>query len=564
MSINIENPTAIALNERGARTAVALGLQVTIGKPAEFLDEHWTSGQPLVLVMALPIVVRLLARRTLLKSEDPAIVVVDESGQFIISVLGGHKGANRLASELAKRGGGAAVITTPSDYSSVAAIDGLTGFIAQGDIAKLIESMLEGATPAIRKDIAWPSPIKFSHGDGPAKIVISDRISALESSASLSVQLIPPSLVVGVGCSSEASVEDVSNLISMACLKHDLDPRAISLMATVDTRASHPSLRGQNIPLLSFRSEELAAVAAPNPSDEVNSYVGTPSVCEAAALLASGSSELLVPKTKNAVATVAIARRQARGHLRLVGLGPGTPMLRTPAAVQALANSEIVIGYSPYVDQCQELLSSHQLVIRSPIGEESERAGRAIRYALEGRPVALVCSGDPEVYAMASITLEKLEALHEKLQTSPYPGLIDLSVVPGITAGLGGGALLGAPLGHDHAYISLSDLLTPWRTVEKRLRAFGEADVVTVIYNPKSQGRKWQLPRAIEILASYRPSSTPVAIVKNVGRAGQQKKIYTIADFDSADADMTSLVIVGSATTRRFGDYILTPRGYEI
>lgn len=562
--MEIANPLAIALNERGAKTAVRMGLRVEIGKPGQIIDDHWSPDAALVLVMALPIVVRLLAKRDLSKEGDPVVVAVDESGRFVIPVLGGHRGANRLAAELASRNGGTAVVTTSSELAGVAAVDGLSGFAAEGDVAKLIESMLEGRTPIIRHEIEWPAPIHLRNGIGPAQVIISDTKSCLKGSRPPTVQLIPPSLVVGVGCSSKASAEEVSLLIESVCLENDLDPRAIAKLATIDTRADHPALVGQHIPIVSFSSAQLASTDVPNSSAEVESFVGTPSVCEAAALLASRSPTLLVAKTKSLVATVAIARRCPKGTLKLVGLGPGTPMMRTPAAVEAIVNSEVIIGYEPYVEQCKELLSPHQLIIRSPIGSEDQRARSALEYASQGRSVAIVCSGDPEVFAMASITFEILESRCREMGIPSPENLLELAVIPGITAGLGGGALLGAPLGHDHAYLSLSDLLTPWDTIEKRIHAFGEADVVILIYNPKSKGRTWQLPKAIEILSSYRPGTTPVAVVRNVGRDAETKEIFSLESFDAREVDMSSLVIVGSSTTRRVGSYLFTPRGYEI
>ncbi len=564
MKREFANPIAIALNERGAKTAARMGLRVEIGKPGQIIDDHWSRDSALVLVMALPIVVRLLAKRELSKDCDPVIVAVDESGRFVIPVLGGHKGANRLAAELASRNGGTAVITTSSEVAGVAAVDGSSGFAAEGDIAKLIESMLEGRTPIIQNEIDWPAPIHLRNGIGPSLVIISDRKSCLNECRPPTVQLIPPSLVVGVGCSSEASAEEVSLLIESVCLENDLERRAIAELATIDTRADHPALVGQQLPIVSFSSAQLASIEVPTPSAEVQSFVDTPSVCEAAALLASGSPTLLVTKTKSRVATIAIARRRPKGTLKLVGLGPGTPMMRTPAAVEAIVNSEVIIGYKPYVEQCKELLSPRQLIIRSPIGSEDDRARSALEHASQGRSVAIVCSGDPEVFAMASITFEMLESLCSEMGISSPEEFVELAVIPGITAGLGGGALLGAPLGNDHAYLSLSDLLTPWDTIEKRIHAFGEADVVILIYNPQSKSRTWQLPKAIEILSSYRPRNTPVAVVRNVGRDAETKEIFSLESFDAKKVDMSSLVIVGSSTTRQVGSYLFTPRGYEI
>lgn len=561
MNSTLMNIIAIALNDRGAKTAVGMGLPVEVGKPSEILEGHWNSGKSIVLVMALPIVVRLLAKRELEKSHDPVIVACDEKAQFMIPVLGGHRGANRLAAELASRAGATAVLTTASELSDIPAIDGLSGFAAVGDIAGTIESMLEGNEPRVQSEIEWPAPIRLSGGSGPAVVTISDAVPGVQQP--LGVQLIPPSLVLGIGCSSDADESDVRSLVLEALSRNSLDHRAVARVATVDARKSHPAIAALGYPIDSYPASSLDQVAVPSPSEIVEFHMGTGSVAEAAAILGTGMGELVVPKQKNRRATVAIARQRARGTIRLVGLGPGDAMWRTPAAVQAVISSEVVIGYDPYISQCTELLSPNQLVVRSPIGDEIARAQSALSYAIEGRSVALVCSGDPEIYAMASITLEVIESAADA--NHALPALLPrLEVVPGITAALGGGAMLGAPLGHDHAYLSLSDLLTPWKTIEKRIHAFGEADVTIVVYNPQSRTRIWQLPAALEILKSYRPPSTPVAVVRNAGRTDSSTKIFTLEEFDPVSVDMTSLVVFGSSTTRRFGNFLITPRGYPV
>lgn len=565
---NANNPitdiTAIALNERGANTAVKLGLPVEIGKPNTLLDSHWQPNKSLVLVMALPIAVRLLAKRALEKHSDPIVLVMDEAGKFIIPVLGGHRGANVMAKELASRAQGTPVVTTASDIAGIGAIDALSGFVATGDIAKLIDLMLDGNDPIIEQNVDWPGPVQLTNGTGPAKVIISDARLDLSSLSEPTVQLIPPSLVVGIGCSSDASERDVEDLIATTFDTNRLDRRAVAKIATIEQRKNHPALLAQNIPIEAFHPEVLKNVLVPNGSVSVESFVGTSSVCEAGALLSSDSGELIVSKVKNSKVTLAVARRKAKGHLKLVGLGPGTSMMRTPQAVEAIVTSEVVIGYRPYVTQCSDLLSPNQHIIRSPIGQEVKRAEDAIEFAMNGRSVAIVCSGDPEVFAMASVTFEALAAYCAEKQIASFENHLKITIVPGITAGLGGGALVGAPLGHDHAYLSLSDLLTPWEVIEKRINAFGMADVVVIIYNPQSLTRTWQLPKAIELLSQYRPKDTPLAVVRNVGREDETKSIFYLGDFDPTLVDMNSLVIVGSSATKNFNGYLFTPRGYKV
>ncbi|MDQ3569720.1 MAG: precorrin-3B C(17)-methyltransferase, partial [Actinomycetota bacterium] len=247
-------------------------------------------------------------------------------------------------------------------------------------------------------------------------------------------------------------------------------------------------------------------------------------------------------------------RARPAGRVVVVGLGPGHPRHRTPAAAAAVRSADVVIGYGPYVDQAGDLLGSHQQVGRSAIGEELERAGRALELAGAGRCVALVCSGDAGIYAMASIVLEMAEGV--------APG-VAVDVVPGVTAALASAAALGAPLGHDHAVVSLSDLLTPWEVIERRLRAAAEADLVVALYNPRSTARTWQLGAAQRILLEHRKPETPVGVVSDVGRPGQCVRLTTLDDLDATEVDMRTCVIVGSTTTTVAGGRMVTPRGYE-
>lgn len=565
MKIDTTNIHTLALNERGAKTAIQLGLTTEIGPPGLFLDEHWNSANIIVLVMALPIVMRLLSKRNLKKGADPVVIAVDESGTFVIPVLGGHRGANRLAKELAARINSIPVVTTASEHSGIPAVDGISGFTTIGDAASLIELMLEGYHPAIQNELDWPMPINLENGQGPGTIIISDLLLELPTDKeSPTVQLIPPSLVIGIGCSTSATEADVKDLIASTFSKFNLHPLAVAKIATIDKRKEHPAIVNQNINVESFAADQLNEVEVVNGSAEVETFVGTKSVSEAAALLASHHGKLIVHKHKNSKATIAIARQRPKGSISLVGLGPGSAMMRTPQAVEAIISAEVVIGYTPYVNQCKELLAPHQMLVRSPIGNEVDRATQAIQYALAGRKCTIVCSGDPEVFAMASITFETLAEYSKASNWNSFDEIIDVSVVPGITAALAGGASLGAPLGHDHAYLSLSDLLTPWETIEKRLEAFGEADIVITIYNPQSKTRNWQLPRAFEVLSKYRDPDTPVAVAKDVGRRNETTKIFTLDSIDFRVVNMTSLIIVGSSTTKRFGNYLYTPRGYNL
>jgi cobalt-precorrin 5A hydrolase/precorrin-3B C17-methyltransferase len=386
-------------------------------------------------------------------------------------------------------------------------------------------------------------------GDGPERIVVTDR--AVPPAPGV-VTLHPPSLVVGVGASSNAGADAAAALLDTALA--GLARQSVAEVATIDRRAGDPVVTSLGLPVRAFTTEALAGVDVPTPSEVVRAAVGTASVAEAAALLAAGpGAELVVPKRAGKEATVAVARRRGpRGHLAVVGLGPGDVAHRTPAAEAAVRRAEVVIGYGPYVDACADLLTAAQEVVRSPIGDETVRAKQAVAEAGAGRRVALVCSGDAGVYAMASLTLE----------VAGDAG-VDIEVVPGVTAALAASALLGAPLGHDHVIISLSDLLTPWSAIEARLRAAAEADLVVAFYNPRSRGRTWQFDAACEILRGRRAPDTPVGVVTDATRPGQSVQITTLDAVDAGAVGMTTCVIVGSSTTRVIGGRMMTPRGYD-
>jgi cobalt-precorrin 5A hydrolase/precorrin-3B C17-methyltransferase len=384
------------------------------------------------------------------------------------------------------------------------------------------------------------------------EIVVTDE--AVEDAAGR-VVLHPPSLVVGVGASTDAPGDAAAALLDAALAEHGLARESLACVATIDRRAPDPVVTELGLPVRSFAADALATVEVPNPSPVVAAEVGTPSVAEAAALLAAGpGAELIVTKQRGATATLAIARRrQPEGSVAVVGLGPGAARHRTPAATAAVRHAEVVIGFSGYVDQCAELLSPGHEVVRSPIGAEVDRCRDALARAAAGARVALVCSGDSGVYAMATLVLE----------LAPEYGLPPVEVVPGVTAATSAAALLGAPLAHDHASISLSDLLTPWEVIERRLHAVAESDMAVALYNPRSQRRTQQLERAREILLAHRPATTPVGVCTDVGRPGQHVVRTTLAGLRAEDVGMLSIVVIGSSTSTVIDDRIVTPRGYQ-
>ncbi|MBA2948403.1 precorrin-3B C(17)-methyltransferase [Streptomyces himalayensis] len=523
--------------------------------------------EQLVCFLATGAVVRLVAPLLGDKASDPGVVCVDEAGRFAVSLVGGHGGsANRLAQEVGEVLGAHPVVTTATDSVGVPGLDTL-GCPVEGDVAGVSRAMLDGEPVALQAEVTWPLPALPSNVTLPtavgderpprSAIRVTDR---LRDPGDREVVLRPPTLVVGVGASKGAPADEILDLIHTALRDAGLSPLSIAELATVDAKAGEPGVveaaRRLGVPVLTYGADELAAVDVPNPSGAPLAAIGTPSVAEAAALVRGG--ELLVPKRKStrsdgrpAMATCAVVRRPARGRLAVVGLGPGARDLLTPRAKDELRRASVLVGLDQYVDQIRDLLRPGTRILESGLGAEEERARTAVAEARRGQAVALIGSGDAGVYAMASPALA--EASDD----------IDVVGVPGVTAALAAAAILGAPLGHDHASISLSDLHTPWEVIERRVRAAAEADIVVTFYNPRSRSRDWQLPKALAILAEHREPTTPVGVVRNASRTDESSRLTTLAELDPATVDMMTVVTVGNTATREIAGRMVTPRGYR-
>ncbi len=575
------------------------------GPAAAALPRAFAECDAVVCFLAVGATVRLLAPLLGGKRSDPGVVCVDEALRYAVPVVGAHAGgANELARRVALALGGEPVITTASDAAGCVALDEFgadLGFVPEpgSDLASVGAAILSGERVTLTADAAWPLPplppnVVYGQPEpGVPAIIVSDRTGLSDcagpfGSSGPAVVYRPPSLVVGIGASRGVPAAEVSALIHEALTGAGLSPCSVRRAATVDLKADEAGLlaavRARDWPLAVFPAAELAVVPVPNPSETVRAAVGTPSVAEAAALLAArceeggdapgavsrttapaelsnpdspsgpgapGEPELVVAKRVSAQATVAVARARPRGRLAIVGIGPGARDLMTPRAAAELRRASVVVGLDQYVDQVADLLRPGTTVLATGLGHEQERAATAVSEAAAGRAVALIGSGDAGVYAMGSPALELADET------------IDVVSVPGVTAGLAAAALLGAPLGHDHALISLSDLHTPWEAIERRITAVAGADLVACFYNPASRERSWQLRKALSILAAGRPPETPVGWVRDASRPGEAVSATTLAAFDPSEVDMRTLVIVGSSRSAMVAGRMVTPREYR-
>lgn len=551
---------------------------------AEHLRMLFRSGRSIVGICAAGILVRALAPLLADKHAEPPVVAVAENGSVAVPLLGGHRGANALAERLARVLGGTAAITTAGDLRFGTALDAppLGWTLANPQDAKpFMARLLSGAPVRIEGQAEWLAEADLSVGADPELEIVVTTRAIVGSPARLVYH--PACLALGVGCERGCTEAELLGLVEGVLALHGLAADAIALVASIDVKADEPAVHALGhhlrVPTRFFSADALKAETKrlANPSAAVLRKVGAPGVAEGAALAATGAGGMLiVEKNKSARATCAIACAprpinpagvgRARGRLAVVGIGPGQPSWRSPEATQLLAQATDWVGYGLYLDLVADL-AGRQRLHRFDLGAEEARVRHALALAGDGRDVALVCSGDPGIYAMAALVFELLETSEQAPFLAPAARRVEVVVAPGISAFQAAAARAGAPIGHDFCAISLSDLLTPWPAIERRLRAAAEGDFAVALYNPRSRRRQEQIRLAIAILAAHRPADTPVVVACNLGRAEESVRIETLEGFDPAEIDMLTVVIVGASTTRVFraGDgrrWAFTPRGY--
>ena len=524
------------------------------------------------------------------------MIVIDEKGENVIPILAGHLGgANEWARKIAELTKGKAVLTTATDVNGIFAVDlfAKENQLLIGDLkkaARFTASLLEEGKASVVTPRKYADVIQFEdgipaelqaydlpdeqlagqHGENVA-LITPDVEPSTNPDAPL--RLIPRCVILGMGCRKGKSYEELRDFAEGTLQELGLDREAVCAIASIDVKKEEPGLvslaADLGVPLQTFNAEELEKTELENwtfmESDRVREYVGTGNVCERAAA-AAGARKILIGKTAKDGMTICVGMRPVelcwkpraksdkndpKGHLFVVGIGPGNHEGMTGQAAAALESSDTIIGYSVYNDLVKPYYPDKRYLTTPMTGEEA-RCRMAIEEAKAGHTVALICSGDPGVYGMAGLVLE----------LAGDAGF-DIEIVSGVTAALSGAALLGAPLVHDFAVISLSDRLTPWEKIEKRLRAAAEADLCIVLYNPSSKGRREHLHRAAQILMEYVPGSRVCGIADRIGRDGEKTRVMTLEELADAETDMFSTVFVGNSSTRQLGNRMVTPRGYS-
>jgi cobalt-precorrin 5A hydrolase/precorrin-3B C17-methyltransferase len=553
----------------------------------DILRALFTDGTPIVGICAAGILIRTLASLLSDKSNEPPVLAVAEDGSAVVPLLGGLQGVNDLARQIAEALQVAPAITTTGDIRfRTALLSPPAGYhLANPEHAKtFIADLLAGASVRLEGNARWlqESKLPIAAG-GPLTIRVTERAEIpgqdclVYHPSTVAIGMCRnPELVRAGGREHHGNPDEVLHCVQHLLKQADIALASVSGIFGLDSEAGDQVVQAVaqslHVPSRFLTPADIASVMQRQASAAAAALpMGTAS---AAALAALGDGGRLIPMPAPPHAVpydfaIGMAPHpldphtvgRGRGWLAIVGTGPGGEQWMSPEVRDVLQAATDWVGYTTYLDLAEPLRQRqhrHDFDNR----EELERASMALDLAAEGRAVALVSSGDPGIYAMAAAVFEVLE----RDDKSSWHH-IDIRVCPGISAMQAAAARVGAPLGHDFCVISLSDILKPWTIIEQRIAAAVQADLVLVLYNPVSKQRTWQLQKAKEIMLQWRSPETPVIIARNLGRPGQEVTIKPLDQLTAGDADMRTILLVGSHQTRTIQrsdgrSWVYTPRRY--
>ncbi|MEG4421244.1 precorrin-3B C(17)-methyltransferase [Microcoleus sp. LAD1_D5] len=534
----------------------------------ETLRELFATETPIIAICAAGIIIRTLAPLLSDKRAEPPVLAVAEDGSAVVPLLGGLHGVNDLAREIAAALGVQPAITTTGDIRfRTALLSPPQGYyLANPEDAKtFISNLLAGAKVRLEGAANWLSESNLPIAPD-AKLTIRVTEKAIAPTPDCLVYH-PQILAVALTKLSNIEPEIAVSFVQQVLENAGLAPASVAGFFALKEEMGNPALEAVSqyfkVPVRFFHLSELV---------ELDSIEFIENKAAQIALTAAGANSHLIESDRSNAANCAIALAAqpfdaraigiSRGKLAIVGTGPGGAPWMSPEVKEILREATDWVGYKFYLDLAGTLRFG-QKRHDSDNREEIDRARFALDLAASGKSVAVVSSGDPGIFAMAAAVFEAID-----FDAKPEWQGIDIRVAPGISAMQAAAAAIGAPLGHDFCVISLSDILKPWEVIEQRIAAAAAADLVMAFYNPISKQRIWQLGRAIEILLQSRDPKTPVILGRNLGRPGQSVRVCTLGEFKPQDADMRTLVIVGSSQTRiiprKYGDvWVYTPRRYN-
>ncbi len=560
---------------------------VKVEKPREILLKKWPELDLIIFIGSIGASIRLINPLLTTKDKDPGVIVLDNQCSRIVPLIGSHQSnTQNIAFQISNLFGGQIIETNNSSDQNFLNLDSFGkqwGWKRSGKIqswSKLVIKQAKNQEIFCKQSSGnnlWKTSesgefINQIHEKETEKPDSTFHVSIFENHKTT---WHPPVLWIGIGCERNTSKELIANSLNDFLETGNFSHHSIAGLATIDIKKDEKGIlelaEEKNLPIKFFSKEDLSKIIVPNPSSIVQKEIGTSSVAEAACLLAAGKESKLLkekrifkdkefPRSKSGALTIALAESKnqyypTNGEIHIIGSGPGDISFLTNNARKALSRCTVWIGYKMYLDLIKPLKRNDQVLIESKLTEEEERCRNAIKFAEEGIKVALISSGESGFYGMAGLLLELLQKI--KKEYRPY-----YEVHPGISSVQLAAAVSGAPLMNDFCSISLSDKLTPWSLIEKRIEGALLGDFVIALFNPQSIERNWQLKSAIDLCLKSRKGDTPVLIARQVGRENQSKKFFTLNTIPLNVVDMLSIIIIGNSQTTLIDEIFLTPRGY--
>ena len=554
---------------------------IPVQKPREILIKKWQEIDLIIFIGSIAASIRIINSFLTSKDQDPGVIVIDNKCSKIVPLIGLHQSnTQNIAYQIANLLGGEIIETNNSNDQSFLNLDSFGnqwGWERSGNIKDWSKLVIKQANneKIFCKQSSGNSLWKNSESGEIINQINEKEIVKPDATFHVSIfenhetSWHPPVLWIGIGCERNTSKDLIANSLNNFFESRNLSQKSIAGFATIDIKNNEKVIlelvKEKNLPLKFFSKEDLSKMIVPNPSNVVQNEIGTPSVAEASCLIAAGEESKLLEekrifKNESGAVTIAVAESKnqynpTHGEIHIIGSGPGDISFLTNNARKALSRCTIWIGYKMYLDLIKPIKRNDQVLIESKLTEEKERCSKAIKLAEEGIKVALISSGESGFYGMAGLLLELLQKIKKEFR--PY-----FEVHPGISSVQLAAAISGAPLMNDFCSVSLSDKLTPWSLIEKRIEGALLGDFVIALFNPQSIERNWQLKSIIDICLKSRHSDTPVLIARQVGRDNQTKKFFTLNTIPFKEIDMLSIIIIGNSQTTLVDEIFLTPRGY--
>ncbi len=554
---------------------------IQVQKPKEILLKKWQEIDLMIFIGSIAASIRIINSFLTSKDQDPGVIVIDNKCSKIVPLIGLHQSnTQNIACQIANLFGGEIIETNNSNNQSFLNLDAFGnqwGWQRFGNIKDWSKLVIKQANneKIFCKQSSGNSLWKNSESGEIINQINEKEIVKPDATFHVSIfenhetSWHPPVLWIGIGCERNTSKDLIANSLNNFFESRNLSQKSIAGFATIDIKNNEKGIlelvKEKNLPIKFFSKEDLSKMIVPNPSNVVQNEIGTPSVAEASCLIAAGEESKLLEekrifKNESGAVTIAVAESKnqynpTHGEIHIIGSGPGDISFLTNNARKALSRCTVWIGYKMYLDLIKPIKRNDQVLIESKLTEEKERCSKAIKLAEEGIKVALISSGESGFYGMAGLLLELLQKIKKEFR--PY-----FEVHPGISSVQLAAAISGAPLMNDFCSVSLSDKLTPWSLIEKRIEGALLGDFVIALFNPQSIERNWQLKSIIDICLKSRHSDTPVLIARQVGRDNQTKKFFTLNTIPFKEIDMLSIIIIGNSQTTLVDEIFLTPRGY--